>query len=243
MDVWPFLMAASDYSDYRVVLCPDFIARAERKDLFRKHIDPTPSDGAETLRQADIDDDKLGHMSLYYSVIRLKRDWADAYDPSGRPLLRIEGLVARSGDGSSRLASGEAARLISENKAEIDGAFEAFWSGKDRIRVAVSKARSTASEPPRQPEPANDAGRRPSRAGRTRNKRPSALGLILIAALAASVSVNAIYIWKGFWRERDRSRIEAELNHAKADLATANDEIARLKKTDPEKANGDNVAK
>lgn len=242
MDIWPFLMAASDYSDYRVVLCPKFIQDAERKELFRTNIDPASGGNSGALRHADVSDERLGRLSLYYNVIRVKRDGADAYDPSGRPLLRIEGIVTRNLDGQPPLRLDEAARLILESASEIDGAFEDFWSGKERAPVGVSLARSTKPKrpdpPPNPPLDPKLGPRKPERTNPppkppTRISRSLTVDVILVAALGVSVIVNAIYLWKGFWRDQERSRVQAELGNAKAELAKANNEIDRLKRTAP----------
>jgi hypothetical protein len=228
MRAWPFLMGASDYSDYRVVVCPDFIERSGRAQIFRNVFDTSlDEDSGETVRSAHLRDDKIGSCSLFYRVRQIReRDGSSAYDAAGRPLLRVDGVVVQRNGSDDRLNPKEADRLIERALPTLDPSFTAFWTAKRKIPTAVSKQLDEEKAVPNPPQPP----RRPR----------SPLILVLSSALTISVIANVTLALLGgrdaqteqrlAATERQLTAAEQRLGAKEAELAAVRAELARYAK-------------
>src|SRR5262245_35814772 len=240
MQFWPFLIAANQHWDYRVLLCPDFI---DRKDFFRKQLDPSPTADGK-IRSQYVTDAKFGSVRLLYKTTPVRRNGQEAYDESGRPLVRHEGIVVREFEGSHRLGEVEAKRLIQDAAKRIDEVFDAAWpatSPPSPIPSPPQTAGSGAPSPTPPPPPVVHPTRHAIPLGR----------FVLYGVLAASLLANAALAWfiikqlpesrlwksrwkKGLddWMDSTRRLPESRLwkSHCKKGLIP-NKEIAQLKQS------------
>jgi hypothetical protein len=146
---WPFLIAASDLAEYRVVLCPDFIASARRVNTLRNSVDVCAEDYLEgRLQFAAVKDEKVGPLSIFYKNTRFQKDRTDA---SGRPLVDVAGIVIRGVIDRKQLRSAEAERLLENSQPEITAALMTFWSSGASAQATTSASRPVSWEAPRSP--------------------------------------------------------------------------------------------
>ncbi len=218
MGAWPFLMGASDYSDYRVVVCPEFIESSGRAQAFRNLVE-TCLDGEadEAVRSRHIADDRIGPCSLFYRVSRVRKtDGSSAYDAAGRPLLRVDGVVVEREANCGRLDPQEADRLIERALPTLDSSFAAFSAAKRKIPATLSKQLVPEEKnggPPRAPRPT-----------------PSPLILFLSAALVVSVLGNAILLWRDSGWAQQIAAMNEELTNAHKRIEELTQRLREAKK-------------
>jgi hypothetical protein len=218
MGAWPFLMGASDYSDYRVVVCPEFIESSGRAQAFRSLVE-TCLDGEadEAVRSRHVADDRIGPCSLFYRVSRVrKKDGSSAYDAAGRPLLRVDGVVVQRDGNHGRLDPQEGDRLIERALPTLDSSFAAFSVAKRKIPATLSKQLVQEEK---------NAG-----PARTSRLTPLPLVLFLSSALVVSVLGNAILLWGDSGSAPPPSQAEQQLAAKIDELAKAQATIAELSK-------------
>jgi hypothetical protein len=215
MGAWPFLMGASDYSDYRLVVCPQFIDTSGRTQAFRRLVESCLDGEADDVVQSrHVTDERIGPCSLFYRVSRVRKtDGSSAYDPAGRPLLRVDGVVVERDANGGGLNPEEADRLIDRALPTLDSSFAAFSVAKHKTPATLSKQlvqKERIAEPPR-------------------SSRPTWLVLFLSSALVVSVLSNAILWWNG----KEATQELVALNEELANARTQIDEfVKRLREID-----------
>ena len=221
MEFWPFLIAANQHWDYRVLLCPDFINRAGRKDFFRKQLDPSPTADGK-VRSQDVMDAKFGRISLFYRTTPVRRDGLEAYDKSGRLLVRHEGIVVRQFGSSPRLGDAEARRLIEHASTRIDEVFDAAWpvTSPPAPTPSHSQTIGRVSQPPVPAQPP---------IAETMARTRSFERFLLVGVLSASLLANAALAWVYYRAITRIATMEVELDVRTRRLDELNKEIAELK--------------
>src|SRR5262245_21130335 len=216
MQFWPFLIAANQHWDYRVLLCPDFI---DRKDFFSAARPVPTADGK--IRSQYVTDAKFGSVRLLYKTTPVRRNGQEAYDESGRPLVRHEGIVVREFEGSHRLGEVEAKRLIQDAAKRIDEVFDAAWpapSPPSPIPSPPQTAGSGAPSPTPPPPPVVHPTRHAIPLGR----------FVLYGVLAASLLANAALAWVYYQTVARVAPLEIALEERTRRLDGLNKEIARV---------------
>jgi len=215
MQFWPFLIAANRHWDYRVLLCPDFI---DRKDFFRKQLDPSPTADGK-IRSQYVTDAKFGPVSLFYRTSPVRKDGQEAYDESGRPLVRHEGIVVKELGGRHRLGEAEAKRLIEDAAKRIDEVFDAAWP----VTLPPSPI-------PSHPQTSDRGAPSPAPPEPTHRARPFER-FLLYGVLAASLLANAALAWVYYHAIARVAAIEIALDERTKRLDGLNKEIAQLKQS------------
>ena len=148
---WPFLVTSNRILDYRAVVAPDFMVDADASEiLFRE----TPGEPNEHPTFRELSDTKAGDLTLAYRVVFATEGSERLKDSIGRPILRIEGFVAR-GHLRQLFAKNEAVvrnQLLPEARKRVEQEFLGFWNSSiTNPSIKRSEAFSTGLEEARNP--------------------------------------------------------------------------------------------
>jgi hypothetical protein len=229
MQFWPFLIAANHASEYRAVLCPDFIESSARKELFR-YIDFSPStEGSIHFR--DVNDDRLGRLLIYYRTTRVFERGTETYDAAGRPFLRYEGIVVRATSDGHTVDTAVAERAINQASSEIDKAFDSFWQAANRPPATLSKQQYLGPdvlppEPPlpEPPPPEPSFLSEPPPIAPTKVQWMFALGLLVVSLIGNAAFFGSYYNLAG-----RVSTLEAGIAERTRQIATLSKNIDELR--------------
>jgi hypothetical protein len=141
IEYWPFLIAANESWDYRIVLCPDFIERAGRRSVLRNCLDPSTA-LAEGTGSCHVSDERLGTVSLHFKASRLRDGIGDAYDNSGRPLVTIGGIAIRPGLRQGRLDPTALQRALEQALPGIANILAQVRSAETSPKLRLSEKQS-----------------------------------------------------------------------------------------------------
>ncbi len=186
-------MAASPRSDYRVVLCPDFIEANKRRGIFRSSELDILSGIDGTLETVEVNDEKLGKIQFFYKSSAIKQHGIPIQDTQSRPLLRVDGVVTRPRPHDAALTKLEAEDLIEQSRPEISAAFDQFWKSDGPSSNHLSNPREIIITPPR-PQPTGGVPK-PETSEVHANRPWPALNIVLVLVACLAIAWASYQHW------------------------------------------------
>jgi hypothetical protein len=148
-EYWPFLVAANQQLDYRVILCPNFINEAGRSDILRTNVGNVSEDDHEgRLLFIQVQDRELGPFGIFFSETKANSNGEPAFDLGSRPVRRFAGLVVKGVVNRQQFKSAEAEKLLIDTEREFQACFEAFWKAGKNGGVNISGPRICGEQTP-----------------------------------------------------------------------------------------------
>lgn len=189
MKAWPFLFSRGYVLGNQLVVCPRILKEGGRWNEFSRTVARLSSDPRGNVKIEEVENAKLGGITLIYREHYAARNGEPLRDVAGRLVPEIRGLMIEGRCASKVSALAEAA--IARAAHSLDVAFESFWD-RDEESDPTFFDGIEVGQPVREPQPSptGTAGKMP----KTISPRHLVTAVVL-AALVPCMLTAGLFYW------------------------------------------------